>query len=328
VSALIKTDGEVFCLADTPVAAIALHDCVALVDVSGSVRFTSGVESKISTAAVSATSDYSGFDLLIGDEKGVVHFMGRNGHSAALNAPLNKWVEHVAGFDSGNYAAACGKQIILFDVDTDAEIHRWTHESAVTGLAVDPKGKRLAVSHYNGVSLWWANNPTGARTLLEWKGSHTGVSWSPDGKFIVTAMQELALHGWRIADKTNMRMAGYPSKTRTMCWTFKGKYLATSGAAPVVCWPFATKDGPMGKGPLEMSPHGNTLCTAVACDSYDEVISAGYDDGTVLLHSMKSKESIVVVGGNGSSVAALAFSLNGNHLAFARDDGSAGYINL
>lgn len=29
------------------------------------------------------------------------------------------------------------------------------HSSTVSGLAFNPKGKRLAVAHYGGVTLWW-----------------------------------------------------------------------------------------------------------------------------------------------------------------------------
>ena len=59
-----------------------------------------------------------------------------------------------------------------------------------------PKGYRLALAHYNGVSLWFPNVEA-APTFLEWKGSHLDASSSPDGRFIVTSMQENALHGWR-----------------------------------------------------------------------------------------------------------------------------------
>ena len=46
-----------------------------------------------------------------------------------------------------------------------------------------------------------------SREFLEWKGSHIDVTWSPDGRFVVTSMQENALHGWRLRpDKGHMRM--------------------------------------------------------------------------------------------------------------------------
>jgi WD40 repeat protein len=51
---------------------------------------------------------------------------------------------------------------------------------------------------------------------FEWHGSHTAVSWSPDGKFIVTAMQDREMHCWRWRDRESMRMSGYPSKIRAL----------------------------------------------------------------------------------------------------------------
>ena len=45
---------------------------------------------------------------------------------------------------------------------------------------------------------------------LIWK--HGAVTFSPDGKYVVTAMQENALHGWRIRDKADLAMTGYPAK--------------------------------------------------------------------------------------------------------------------
>ncbi len=118
------------------------------------------------------------------------------------------------------------------------------------GLCFLPKGYRLALAHYNGVSLWFPNAEA-APPLLEWKGSHLDATVSPDGRFLVTSMQENALHGWRLADARNMRMTGYPGKTRSLSWSHDGHWLATSGADACVVWPFRDKDGPMGKAPRE-----------------------------------------------------------------------------
>ena len=68
------------------------------------------------------------------------------------------------------------------------------------GLAFAPKGFRLAIAHYNGVTLWFPN-ASATPEKLEWKGSHLSVAFSPDGKFLVTAMQEPTLHGWRLAGR-------------------------------------------------------------------------------------------------------------------------------
>ena len=93
----------------------------------------------------------------------------------------------------------------------------------------------------------------GGSQELPWKGSHIGITASSDGRFVVSTMQENALHGWRLADGAHMRMTGYPAKTRSVSWSADGKWLATSGADAAIIWPFVTKDGPMGKPPLEVA---------------------------------------------------------------------------
>ena len=72
----------------------------------------------------------------------------------------------------------------------------------------------------------------------EWKGSHLGVTISPDGKFLVTCMQEPMLHGWRLADGKHMRMSGYSARVRSLSWTAGGDFLATSGSEQLILWPF------------------------------------------------------------------------------------------
>ena len=124
--------------------------------------------------------------------------------------------------------------------------------STARGLAFAPKGYRLAISHYNGATLWFPNVEAKPE-VLEWKGSHLDVTWSPDARFVVTSMQENALHGWRlIPDKGHMRMSGYPSKTRSFSWSGDGKWLATSGAEAAIIWPFEVEGRPHGQGAAGM----------------------------------------------------------------------------
>lgn len=142
---------------------------------------------------------------------------------------------------SGLIAAAVAREAIVFHPGQPP--YRCRHPSAVGGLALDAKGRRLAVAHYGGVSWWWAMLSTAERTLLAWMGSHLNAVWRPDGRHGVTAMQESAPHGWCLPEGEHMRMSGYAAKSRSLSWTHKGRSLLTSGADLVIGWPFA------GKGP-------------------------------------------------------------------------------
>jgi WD40 repeat protein len=200
--------------------------------------------------------------------------------------------------------------------------------STVGGLAFAPKGLRLAVAHYNGATLWFPNAEAKPETLA-WKGSHLGALFSADGRFLITTMQEQALHGWRLADGQHMRMSGYPARVRYMSFTADEEWLATSGAAEVILWPFRTRDGPMGKEPFMLAPGPkDTRVAAVACHPTQTLLAAGYSDGMVILVRLADAAEVLVGRPTGAPVSALAWRGDGKMLAFGTEDGKAGLLPL
>jgi WD40 repeat protein len=189
-----------------------------------------------------------------------------------------------------------------------------------------PKGLRLAIAHYNGASLWFPNAKAKPERL-EWKGSHLGITVSPDGRFLVTAMQEPTLHGWRLADSHHMRMSGYTARVRSMAWTADGKWLATSGSEQLILWPFASKDGPMGKQPRMLAP-SQARVQAVACHPRQAVVAIGYADGMVLLVRLDDGAEILVKRPGAAPISALGWESSGARLAFGAEDGEAGILVL
>jgi WD40 repeat protein len=177
------------------------------------------------------------------------------------------------------------------------------------------------------VTLWFPNAGQATPERLEWKGSHLDVTFSPDGRFVVTAMQEPTLHGWRLADGNNMRMSGYPAKVRSMSWSADGHALATSGANHLVVWPFQGKDGPMGKG-LRTFAFAARRVAIVACHPKKEVTAVGYEDGLALVVRMADGAEILARRPGGARVSALGWSQTGTALAFGTEDGEAGIIDL
>ena len=118
-----------------------------------------------------------------------------DGETTEIAAIAGRWVEPIAvSRASGLCAAVFGKTVSLFTQDGRA-VGTFDHANTVGGLAFDPKGRRIAAAHYGGISLWWAKLSTQEPKRLSWSGSHLNLTWSPDGKYIVTAMQENELHG-------------------------------------------------------------------------------------------------------------------------------------
>jgi WD40 repeat protein len=240
-----------------------------------------------------------------------------------------KWVEHVASFADGKaalLACAVGKHVHLFDA-TGKKLKTLEHPSAVTGVVFDARGKRVAASHYNGASLWFVASKTDNPRRLEWKGSHTGIVLSPDGENVVTAMQENALHGWRLADGQHMRMTGYPAKTQALSFTRNGKWLASSGADAVVLWPFFG-GGPMGKSPTELAGGDGVVCTMVATHPQHEAVAAGFSDGLLVLAEIGSARILPICGPGRGPVSALAWNADGSRLAFGTETGFAALVDF
>jgi WD40 repeat protein len=238
--------------------------------------------------------------------------------------PKRRWIDNVALHPDGAVAWSAGKTAFVRGAKGDEK--SFDVPSTVGGLAFAPKGLRLAVAHYNGVTLWFPNMVATAE-VLEWAGSHLGVVFSPDNKFLVTAMHEPALHGWRLADHRHMRMTGYPGRVRSMSWSAGGKALATSGADTVILWPFASKDGPMGKEPAMLAPL-QARVSMVACHPKQDIFAAGYSDGTILMVRLTDGAEILVRKPGAVPVSALAWNAKGTLLAFAAEDGDAGLLAL
>src|ERR1700744_5310637 len=110
--------------------------------------------------------------------------------------------------------------------------------------------------------------------------SPTSAVW-PAGRFLASAMQETALHGWRLQDSRDMRMGGYPAKPKSLAFLADGALLATSGASGVVVWPFAGANGPMGREAAEIGADEAAVVTRVAGHPAGHRVAAGLDDGRI-----------------------------------------------
>src|SRR5712675_3106861 len=312
-----------------PVASVHfLGDNAAFVGAEESVFLASG-EGEISPVVVHsggilcAASDRQ--RIVMGGDDGKLVALDVKGHVTQLATdPKRRWIDNVALHPDGAVAWSVGKN--AFIRSGKAEEKSLEVPSTVGGLAFAPKGLRLAVAHYNGATLWFPN-VAAKPEVLEWAGSHLGVVFSPDNKFLVTAMHEPALHGWRLADNRHMRMTGYPGRVRSMSWSAGGKSLATSGADTVILWPFASKDGPMGKEPAMLAPL-QARVSMVACHPKQDILAAGYSDGTILMVRLNDGAEVLVRKPGATPVAALAWHAKGTTLAFAAEDGDAGLLEL
>ncbi len=274
---------------------------------------------------VCATVSLDGASLLSGGEDGKVVSTSADGTVALIAENPRKWVTSVAAGPQGAVAWGVGRAAHVRL--GDGKKKSFEHPRTVEGVAFAPKGMRIGVARYNGATLHFPATD-GKPTELQWDGAHTAITFSPDGNFVVTAMQENALHGWKLADGKHMRMSGYPAKVKSMSWSPKGRWLASSGAPAAIVWPFQAKDGPMGKAPVELGTRGNSMVTAVACHPKDDIVAIGFADGMILAGRIADQKEVVLRRQGKGAITSMGWDEAGIRLAFGAESGDCGVIDI
>lgn len=312
-------------------------ECAAFVDdvavfalVDGTVRFPGLSDTVIEAheGLLSAAVSLDRTHLVTGGEDGRVLWVKADQQQVVSTHP-RKWIDVVACGPGSAVAFASGRTVWVVTGDGEKQ---FDHDRAVEGVAFAPKGLRIACSRYNGVSIHWVVGQT-PPVDLHWDGAHTGVTYSPDGRYIVTTMAENALHGWRLDNKrtaegAHMRMSGYPAKPKSMSWSAKGRWLASSGAQAAICWPFGGKDGPMGKSPRELGTRGDSMVTQVACHPSEDVVAVGYADGMVMAVKIDDAAEALLRRPGKGAITSLGWDNQGKRLVFGSEHGEAGLISV
>jgi WD40 repeat protein len=262
--------------------------------------------------------------LLTSGEDGRICRTDRSGRPSEIAVLPRKWISCIARGPQDAIAFAAGRSVWLRL--SDGELRELRHPRAVAGVAFSPDGCDVAVSRYNGVTIH-ALDGIAAPVEFEWKGIYADLTYSPDGHFIVAAMQENLMHGWRLRDRRHFRMTGYPAKVKAWSWTASGRWLATSGAATAVVWPFEGVDGPIGRAAMEVGPaRADALVTAVACHPVQDVVAIGYADGAIAVAAIDTDSQQSVRGPGRGAITCLAWDDGGSRVAFGSQSGECGII--
>jgi WD40 repeat protein len=249
----------------------------------------------------------------------------RPGGAVLIAETKGKWIDAVAASAaSGLIAFAAGREVHVRDTADAAFARVFRHERSVADVAFDPKGRRLATATYGGAMLWYARIAEQKPQALKWAGAHIAILWSPDGRFLISSMQENALHGWRVADGKDMRMGGYPAKVKSLAFLHGGLMLATSGAPGAVVWPFAGSNGPMGKSAAEIGFDEAALVSRVAAAPRSASLAAGLNDGRVWIAELTGRGLTSIKGETGAPISALAISPDEKNLAWGDESGRVG----
>src|SRR5690606_6751504 len=309
------------------VAAVFLNDIPHFALADGSVhRLDHGHKTvQANDGMLAAAHDPANQRLVTGGEDGKVFAVKADGTAVELGGAGKKWITSIAAGPQGAVAYGAGRS--AFVRLADGTIKEFQHARTVEGVAFAPRGLRIGVARYNGATLHFPA-AEGKPLELEWAGAHTGITFSPDGNFVVTSMQEDALRGWKISDGKHMRMSGYPAKVKSLSWAVRGRWLASSGAPAAIVWPFHAKDGPMGKAPLELGTRGDAMVTCVSCHPSQEVVAIGYEDGMVLAARFADQKEVLLRRPGKGAITSMMWDREERRIAFGSAAGDCGVIDI
>lgn len=263
-----------------------------------------------------------------GGDDGRAVIVARDGAITELVPPGKEWIGAVAASAASNLiAVGAAKTLRLFDAAGKALGAAAPAGSTITAITFNPKGKRIAVAHYGGVTLWWSGGLSGTPKALNWKGSHIALTWSPDGRFVVTGTQDKELHGWRVEDEVDMRMSGYSAKVKSFAWSADERWMACAGSPFVTSWDFQGK-GPMGRPPHQFGGGEEFLATHVAAHPKLPVVAAAFEDGRIEMGRFGVEGQVLLKEAGGGLPTGLAWSGDGGRLLMSTEDGELFVVDL
>jgi RNA polymerase sigma factor (sigma-70 family) len=206
------------------------------------------------------------------------------------------------------------EQVVLFDTATGKELRRLGEPLAApcTRLAFSPDGRSVAAGEWEGgkVQIWDAGT---GKEIKAWKAhteTVTALTFTPDGKRLVTGGEDKAVHLWDIETGKEVRsFTGHDDRVLCAAVSPDGKLLVTGAAdATARLWDLATdkelhvlKGHEYAVGAVAFSPNGKSLLT-------------GGHDGFVRLWEVATGKELRKVPGRQGGITGLFFTPDGKRL--------------
>lgn len=292
-------DGRVVAVRDGEAVTLCTHDSVV--------------------TALSCTAD--GVIVSAGQDGRVQAMRGDDGARDVVSAK-DEWITTLCHSSDGTkLAIACGKRVeVIEDGDVIARLDDLP--STVSGIAFFNKSNQLAISHYNGISLWDCTR-LARPEVLSWAGSIIGASVSPDGRYVAGPTQDREVHIWDLVTGKDYRLGGYQKKVKSIGWTHDAPYLYSTGADVLVAWGLSADPGTL--PPREIGYAFAQTVSAIAGTCETGAMPAGFTDGSIILGEAAKGTAKIVRRASGAPVTTLTTAARGG-FCFGTACGKVGFF--
>jgi len=239
------------------------------------------------------------------------------------------WADRIAwNLDGSLLAATVGRSLFILDGAT-GEIRQTfsEHKSTICDISWNPKRLREIASVCDGGARMWRVNEGKAIGEFDWGGASLIVSWSPNGRWVVTGDQTPSVHLYETNEGTPLYIQGYETKVKSLAWQTDSTWLATGGGRMITIWPCTGKKGPRNATPKQFLGH---LKDVHALDFLpgQPVLASGGRDGLVLLWLADAGGDPSLIARRSAEVTSVRWSPDRISLAFGTADGEVTVCRL
>ncbi|MBI2929520.1 MAG: protein kinase [Verrucomicrobia bacterium] len=107
----------------------------------------------------------------------------------------------------GKQLAIGVRTVLVWDVASGRESHRWTNDVFVNSLQFSREGQRLASGFYTGlVKVWDLSNPPRERVFQGHTDQVNGLAFSPDGRILVSVPSAQDIRIWDVDSQQQLSL--------------------------------------------------------------------------------------------------------------------------